>query len=83
MTLEQPCLQWVCMDPFSKYRRFPLDPVSRRTLIVLCLTHSLLLASSGGHWAPFRCILGQIRPNFFDLDPNLVLLALFFGTSSR
>ncbi len=29
------------LDPFSKKRRSPLDPVSRRTLIVLCLAISL------------------------------------------
>jgi hypothetical protein len=65
------------LDPFSKKRRSPFDPVSRRTLIVLCFTNSLSLLSSGGHWAPFRCVVGQLRPNFFDLDPNLVFLALF------
>ena len=41
-------------DPFSKKRRSPLDPVSRRTLIVLCLTISLLLVSFGGGSASFR-----------------------------
>ncbi len=45
------------LDPFSKKKRAPLDPVSRRTLIVLCLTTSLLLASSSGGWASFRCFL--------------------------
>ncbi len=44
--------------PFSKKRRSPLYPVSRRTQKVLCLTTSLLLASSGGGWASFR--------HFFD-----------------
>jgi hypothetical protein len=67
------------LDPFSKKRRSPVDPVSRRTQIVLCLTNSLLLASSGGHWAPFRCVLGQFRPKFFDLDTNLVFLPLFLA----
>jgi hypothetical protein len=51
------------LDPFSKKRRSPLDPVSRRTLIVLCLTTSLLLFFSGGGWASFRCFLNQFRPN--------------------
>ncbi len=60
------------LDPFSKKRRSPLNPVSRRTLIVLCLTNRLLVASFGGRWAPSRCILGCFRPNFFNLDPYLV-----------
>jgi hypothetical protein len=38
------------LDPFSKKRRSPLDLVSRRTLIVCCLTTSLLLVSFGGRW---------------------------------
>jgi hypothetical protein len=41
-------------NPFSKKRRSLLDPVSRRTLIVLCLTISLLLVSFGGGLASFR-----------------------------
>ncbi len=41
------------LDPFSKKRRSPLDPVSRRTLMVLCQTTSLSLASSSGGWASF------------------------------
>ncbi len=61
------------LDHFSKKRMSPLDPVSRRTLIVLCLTISLLLASSGGRWAPSRHVIGQIIPNFFDVDHNLVV----------
>ncbi len=36
------------LAPFSKKKRSPLDPLPRRTLIVLCLTNSLLLVSSGG-----------------------------------
>jgi hypothetical protein len=36
------------LDHFSKKRRSPLDPVSRMTMIVLCLTTSLSLMSSGG-----------------------------------
>jgi hypothetical protein len=64
------------VDPFSKKRRSPLDPVTRRTLIVLCLTTSLLLVSSGGSWVPVRCFLDQFRPNCFDLESNLVFLAL-------
>jgi hypothetical protein len=67
------------LDPFFKKRRSPLDPVSRRTLIVLCLTISLLLASSSGGWASFRCFLDQFRPNFFKLDPILVFFALFLA----
>ncbi len=47
--------------------------MSRRTLIVLCLTTSLLLASSSGSWASFRCFLDQFIPNFFDF------LALFLA----
>ncbi len=41
------------LDPFSKKRRPPLDPVSRRTLIALCLTTSFSLMSSGGGRASF------------------------------
>ncbi len=67
------------LDPFFKKRRSPLEPVSRRTLIVLCLTISLLLASSSGGWASFRCFLDQFRPNFFKLDPILVFLAHFLA----
>ncbi len=64
------------LDPFSKKRRFPLDPVSRRTLIVLCLAISLLLVSFGGRWASFGCFSDQFRSNFFDLDFYLVFFAL-------
>jgi hypothetical protein len=42
------------LDPFFKKRRSPLHPVSTRTLIVLLLTKSLPLASSGGCWASFK-----------------------------
>ncbi len=66
-------------DHYSKKRRSPLDPVSRRTQTVLCLTPSLLLASSGGGWASFRCFLDQSRPNFFNFNPNLVCFALFLA----
>ncbi len=67
------------LDPFSKKRRSLLDPVSRRTLIVLCLTISLALVSFGGGSASFRHFLDQFRPNFFDLDYNLVFLALILA----
>ncbi len=67
------------LDPCSKKRRSPLDPVSRRTLIVLFLTISLLLVSFGGSSASFRHFLGQLRPNFFDLDSNLDFLALILA----
>jgi hypothetical protein len=67
------------IDPFSKKRRSPLDPVSRRALIVLWLSISLSLASSSGGWPSFRRFLDQFRPNFFKLDPNLVYLALFLA----
>jgi hypothetical protein len=69
------------LNPFSKKRRSPLDPVSRRTLIVLCLTISLLLVSFGGGSASFRHFLDQFRPNFFDLDSNLVFFSTNFGIS--
>jgi hypothetical protein len=52
------------LDSFSKKRRSPLDPVSRRTLIAFCLTISLLLVSFSGNWASFRHFLDQFRPNF-------------------
>jgi hypothetical protein len=67
------------LDPFSKKCRSPLDPVSRMTLIVLCLTNSLSLASSGGRWDLFRRVLGQTKPYFFNLDTNLDFLALFLA----
>jgi hypothetical protein len=64
------------LDPFFKKRRSPVDPVSSRTLLVVYLTNSLLLAPSNGSKASFRGFLDQSRPNFFDLDPSLVFLAL-------
>jgi hypothetical protein len=67
------------LDPFSKKMRSPLDPVSRRTLIVLCLAISLLLMSSGGGWASFGRFLDQFRSTFFDSDSNLVFLALILA----
>ncbi len=67
------------LDPFSKKGGSPFNPVSRRTLIALCLTKSLSLVSSGGHWASFRRVLVQFRPNLFNLDPNLVFSALFLA----
>ncbi len=67
------------LDPFSRKRRSPLDPVSRRTLIVLFLTISLLLVSFGGELASFRHFLDQFRPNFLNLDSNLVFLALLLA----
>ncbi len=45
------------LDPFSKKRRSPLDPVSRKTQIVLCLAISLSLVSFGGGRALFGCFL--------------------------
>ncbi len=81
MTLEQPYLHWVCTHwiLFSKKRRSPLNPVSRRTLIVFLLTNSLLLPSFGGGWTSFRCALGWFRPNLFNFDHNLACLALFLA----
>jgi hypothetical protein len=67
------------LDPFSKKRRFPLDPVSRRTLIVLCFAISLLLVSFGGSSASFRPFFDRFRSNFFNLDSNLVFLALILA----
>jgi hypothetical protein len=64
------------LDPFFKKRRSPLDPVSNRTLIVFCWTNSLSLVSSRGGKASFRHSLDHFRPNSFNLDPNLVSLAL-------
>jgi hypothetical protein len=68
------------LDHYSKKRRSPLDPVSRRTLIVLCLTiQKTLVVSFGGGSASFRHFLDQFRPAFFDLDSNLVFLALILA----
>ncbi len=67
------------IDLFSKIRRSPLDPVSRRTLIVLCLTISLLLVSFGGGLAFFRHFSDRVRSKFFDLDSDLVFLALILA----
>ena len=67
------------LDPFSKKRRSPLDPVSRRTLIVFCFAISLLLVSFGGGLASFRRFFDHFRSNFFDLDSNLVFLALILA----
>jgi hypothetical protein len=70
------------LDSFSKKRRFPLDPVSRRTMIVLCLAISLSLVSSGGSWTSFGHFSDQFRSNFFDLDSNLVFSALILELAS-
>ncbi len=67
------------LDPFSKKYRSPLNPVSRRTLIVFSLTNSLLLALFGGCWISSRCVLAQWRPIFFNSDPNLAFSALIFA----
>jgi hypothetical protein len=67
------------LDPFFKKRRSPLNPVSSRTLIVLCFTISLSLASSGGGKASFGCFLDQSRPNFFNFNLTLFNLALFLA----
>ncbi len=69
------------LDPFSKKRWSPLNPVSRRTLIVLCLTISLLLVSFDARPASFRHFLDQFSSNFFDLDSNLVFLALILAVA--
>ncbi len=66
------------LDPFSKKRRSPLDPVSRRTLVVLGFAISLLLVSFGGSLASFRPIFDCFRSDFFDLDSSLV-----FGKTVR
>ncbi len=58
------------LDPFSKKRRSPLDPVSRRTLIVLCLTISLSIVSFGGRSASLRHFFDCFKSNFFDFDSN-------------
>ncbi len=67
------------LDPFSKKRRSPLDPVSRRTLIVFFLANSLLMALFGSRSTSSRCAIDQFRPVFFDLDPNFAYLALVFA----
>jgi hypothetical protein len=74
-----PTMGMYLLDPFSKKRRTPLDPVSRRTLIVLCLAISLSLVSSGGGCASVGCFSDQFRSNFFNLDSNLVFLALILA----
>jgi hypothetical protein len=43
------------------------------------LDDQLLLVSSSGGLASFRCFLDRFRSNFFKLDPNLVFLALFLA----
>jgi hypothetical protein len=68
------------LDPFSKKMRSPLDPVSRRTLIVLCFAISRLLVSFGGGLASFRPFYDHFRSNFIDLDSNLVFFALILAS---
>ncbi len=53
------------LDPFFMLRRSPLNPVSRKTLIVLLLTNSLMLALSGGRRSSSRCKLANL-----DLFPS-------------
>jgi hypothetical protein len=48
-------------------------------VIVLCYAISLLLVSFGGGSASFRCFFDCFRSNFFDLDSNLVFLALILA----
>jgi hypothetical protein len=55
--------------------------VSRRTLIALCLTISVSLVSFGGGSASFRHFLDQSRSTLFNLDSNLVFLALILALS--
>jgi hypothetical protein len=69
------------LDPFFKKRRSPLEPVSRRTLIVLCFAISLVLVSFGGGSASSRPIFDRVRSNSFDLDSSLVFLALVLALS--
>jgi hypothetical protein len=66
-------------------RRSPLDPVSSNTLIVFCLTISLLLTLLLGLLSPFRCLLDQFRflifkfSHLFSLISNLELRELLLS----
>ncbi len=64
-------------------RRSPLDPVSSNTLIVFCLTISLLLTSLMGLLSPFRCILDQFRSFFFELSHLFGLISNFLWLELR
>ncbi len=63
------------LDPFLMKRRSPLDPVSSNTLIVFCLTISLLLTSLTGLLSPFRCLLDQFRSFFFEFSRSFGLIS--------
>jgi hypothetical protein len=67
------------LDPFLMKRRSPLDPVSSNTLIVFCLTISLLLTLLTGFLSPFRCILDQFRSLFFEFSHLFGLISNFLG----
>ncbi len=72
---------YVLVRSFFQKRRSPLDPVSRRTLIVLCFATSCLLVSFGGGLASSRLNFYHFRLNFFNLDSDLVFLTLNLALS--
>jgi hypothetical protein len=64
-------------------RRSPLDPVLSNTLINFCLTISLLLTLLMGLPSPFRCLLAQFRPFFFEFSHLFGLISNFLGLELR
>ncbi len=78
------------LDPFFMKRRSPLDPESRRTLIVLFLTYSPeltlgsgILAQSERVFLLFSIKLVQFSSNFFDLGTNLFGIRPFLNFWER
>jgi hypothetical protein len=47
----------------------------------LLLDYLSLASVFGGNWASFRHFLDIFRPNYFDLDSNLVFFSTNFGFS--
>ncbi len=64
-------------------RRSPLNPVSSNTLIVFCLTSSLLLASVKGLLSPFRCFIDLFRCFFFGFSHLFGLFSNISGLAFR
>ncbi len=57
--------------------------LSSNTLIVFCLTISLLLTLLTGLLSPFRCLLDQFRSFFFKFSHLFGLLSNFLGLELR